>query len=326
MGDREPRVSGAGTVGGVLLTVLVPGADVEPAAAAVSEAGLQQRVRLLAYELDQPFDAAAAEAEVLIPPFLAGVQLLSRLAQLPRLRLVQLLTVGADPWLGRLPDGVLLSSCRGAHSDATAEWVLMAMLASYRALPGFLADGRSGQWRRQFTDGLFGKRVLVIGAGDVGRRLRQRLLACEATVTMVGRRGADGVHPVDELAALLPEHDAVVLVIPLTAQTRGLVDDAFLAAMPDGALLVNAARGEVVRTEALLAEVRSGRLLAALDVTDPEPLPADHPLWTTPGILITPHVAGSVHGAAPRAYRVAVAQLAAFLDGRMPDNLVSDGY
>jgi len=282
--------------------------------------------RLLPYDPGQPFGAGAASADVLIPPFLSGAQLVHRVAELPKLRLIQLLTVGAEAWLGRLPDGVAISTARGAHSAATAEWVLATMLALYRELPGFLAAAANGSWQPRATDGLFGKRVLVIGAGDVGRHVAARLTACEARVTMVGRHGGDGVHPVRELPELLPSHDAVVLVVPLTEQTRGMVDAAFLAAMPDGAVLVNGARGPVVHTDALLAELTSGRLRAALDVTDPEPLPPDHPLWTAPNVLITPHVAGSVFGLFERAYRVAAAQIAAFAGGRLPDNVVRNGY
>jgi phosphoglycerate dehydrogenase-like enzyme len=126
--------------------------------------------------------------------------------------------------------------------------------------------------------------------------------------------------------ALLPDHDATVVVVPLTEATRGLVDARFLAAMPDGAVLVNAARGPVVDTGALLRELRSGRLRAALDVTDPEPLPADHPLWSAPGLLLTPHVGGSVPSGTRRAFAVVAEQLAAFVRGDAPPNLVADGY
>jgi phosphoglycerate dehydrogenase-like enzyme len=304
----------------VELIVLVPADHLEYAEEAI------RGHRLLPYDPAQPFGAEAAGAEVLIPPFLMDAELVDRAAELPKLRLVQLLTVGADAWLGRLPDGVVLSSCRGAHSAATAEWVLAALLACYRELPAFLADAGQHRWRPHYTDGLFGKRVLVVGAGDVGRQIRTRLVACDARVTMVGRRGGAGVHAVSELRALLPVHDAVVLIVPLTGETRGMVDAAFLAAMPDGAVLVNAARGPVVDTGALLGELSAGRLRAALDVTDPEPLPADHPLWTAPNVLITPHVAGSVFGLYQRAYGVAAAQIAAFAAGRQPDNLIRDGY
>jgi phosphoglycerate dehydrogenase-like enzyme len=112
----------------------------------------------------------------------------------------------------------------------------------------------------------------------------------------------------------------------LTDETRGLVDKDFLAAMPDGALLVNGARGPVADTDALLAELRSGRLRAAVDVTDPEPLPAGHPLWEAPGLLLTPHVGGSVPAAMRRAFRVMREQLAYYARGEEPPNVVRDGY
>ena len=143
---------------------------------------------------------------------------------------------------------------------------------------------------------------------------------------MVGFTPRDDVHGVEELPALLPDADVVVLVTPLTSRTRGLVDAAFLGAMPDGALLVNAARGAVVDTDALLAELTAGRLSAALDVTDPEPLPADHPLWTAPNVLITPHVGGAVRDARRRSYRVVAAEIERYVRGELPDNLVQGEY
>jgi len=164
--------------------------------------------------------------------------------------------------------------------------------------------------------------VLVVGAGDVGRQIVRRLEPFDVTAAMVGRTARPGVRGMDELPGLLGEHDAVVLAVPLTEQTHRLADAAFLARMPDNAVLVNAARGPVVDTEALLAELRTGRLRAALDVTDPEPLPPGHPLWRTPGVLITPHVGGSVTGAVERAYEVAAVQIAEFLAGGEPENLV----
>ena len=178
------------------------------------------------------------------------------------------------------------------------------------------------------TDELAGKRVLIVGAGSIGAAVQARLAPFEVDFTLVARtpRPAEGVYGVDELPGLLPEADVVVLLVPLTEQTRGLVDEKFLAAMPDGALLVNAARGPVARTSALVSELASGRLRAALDVTDPEPLPADHPLWELPNVLLTPHVAGSVRGLLPRAYRLVGAQLRRFVTGEPLANRVVDGY
>lgn len=261
-------------------------------------------------------------AEVLVPPIL-GAAPSGLMAALPRLRLVQLLTAGYEPWEGVLPDGVALSTARGAHGGSTAEWVLAALLAVQRDLPRFVRAQDRAEWDFHQTGTLLGARVLIVGAGDVATQIVRRLEPFQACATVVGRTAREGVHGMDELPGLLGRHDAVVLAVPLTEQTRLVADAAFLARMPDGAVLVNAARGPVVDTGALVAELRSGRLRAALDVTDPEPLPADHPLWHVPGVLITPHVGGSVTGAVERAYAIAAEQIAQFVAGRDPENLVT---
>jgi phosphoglycerate dehydrogenase-like enzyme len=283
-------------------------------------------VELVRFDAHEPLPPEAERAEVLIPGFLAQSMTVPLINALPNLRMVQLLSAGAEQWLGKLPDGVLLSICRGAHGGSTAEWVVGALLAIYRELFEFERDREHQRWHQHVTDTLQDKRILVVGAGDLGRQLERRLDAFDATTTLVGNHARDGVHGRDELPGLLPAHDAVVLMVPVTPETTGFADAAFLAAMADGAILVNAARGVVVDTDALLAELRSGRLRAALDVTDPEPLPPDHPLWTAPGLLLTPHVAGSVTGHRQRAYAVAAAQIAAFVAGEEPENLVRGDY
>jgi phosphoglycerate dehydrogenase-like enzyme len=268
----------------------------------------------------------AADAEVLIAPFQAGAEVIALAGRLPKLRLVQLLSAGADRWIGRLPAGVLLCDGRGSHGGATAEWVVAALLAVYRHLPRLAEAQREHRWEPRPTEELAGKRVLVVGAGDVAANLVRRLEPFEVSTTLVARRARDGVHGIDEVHGLLPGHHACVLIVPLTGETRGLVDARFLAAMPDRAVLVNAARGPVVDTAALTAELVSGRLRAALDVTDPEPLPAEHPLWAAPGLLLTPHLGGAVPLALSRAFRVAAEQLAYLARGEAPPNLVENGY
>ncbi|RKR90622.1 phosphoglycerate dehydrogenase-like enzyme [Micromonospora pisi] len=266
-----------------------------------------------------------------VPPFLAPAEVVGLAAELPDLRVVQLLTAGAEVWAGRLPDGVLLCDARGVHDSPTAEWVVAAILARLRAFPLFARAQPRHEWayaEATPTDELFGKRVLIVGAGSVGAALVARLLPFEVELTLVARtaRPAEGVHGVADLPGLLPAADIVVLLVPLTDLTRGLVDARFLAAMRDGALLVNAARGPVADTDALVAELTTGRLSAALDVTDPEPLPAGHPLWDLPNVLITPHVGGSVRGLLPRAYRLAGEQLRRLVAGEPLINEVVDGY
>ena len=284
------------------------------------------RVRAVRYDPDAPLPSGVQSAEVLVAPFLATGEVVAALATLPKLRLVQLLTAGAEAWIGRLPDGVALSDCRGAHGGATAEWVVATLLAIYRHLPRFAAAQADGRWDYHQTEELAGKRVLIVGAGDVAENTVTRLAPFDVTTTLVGRRARDGVHAIDEVHDLLPLHDVCVVIVPLTEDTSGLVDAAFLAAMPDGAVLVNAARGPVTDTDALLAELTSGRLRAALDVTDPEPLPPGHPLWDAPGLLLTPHVGGSVPMAMARAFRIAAEQIALFAGGNTPTNLVLNGY
>jgi phosphoglycerate dehydrogenase-like enzyme len=232
------------------------------------------------------------------------------------------LHAGTEQWRGRLPEGVLLSNARGAHGAATAEWALAGLLAVYRGLPGFIAAQAAGLWEWRTTDSLQGKRILIIGAGDLGTCLRRLLATFNTTVTMVAHRRRPGVHTLADLPALVPHHDAVVLMLPHSRQTHHQVDKAFLALMPDGAVLVNAARGPLVDTDALVDELMRQRVRAVLDVTDPEPLPNDHPLWTAPGVLITPHIGGSVHDYRLRAWRVVAGQISQFARGEMPDNLV----
>jgi phosphoglycerate dehydrogenase-like enzyme len=264
----------------------------------------------------------AFDAEIMVVTYTGVDQATALMHRLPHLRLVQTLTAGTDVWRGRIPPGVLLSNASGAGGGSTAEWVLAALLAVLREIPTSVGDQAAGRWNSRVTDTLDGKRVLILGAGDVGRNVRARLIPFGARVTMVARRPRPGVAPIDTVGDLLADHDVVVAALPLTPESRHLVDAPFLAALPDACVLINASRGEVVDTAALLAELRSGRLRAALDVTDPEPLPPDHPLWHAPGLLITPHLGGSTAGYEQRAWRVAAEQIARYLSGTALPNLV----
>jgi phosphoglycerate dehydrogenase-like enzyme len=250
----------------------------------------------------------------------------SALAGLPKLEIVQLLSAGVEPWLPVVPDGVRLYNGRGIHGASTAELAIAGMLAVLRELPRFERSRAAGEWRPALTEGLDGKRVLVLGAGDIGGRIAEVVRTLDAEVTVVARTARPGVRTLDELSALLPAQDVVAIAVPSTAQTQKLVDAAFLAALPDGALVVNVARGSIVDTDALLAELVGGRLRAFLDVTDPEPLPAGHPLWAAPNLLLTPHVGGGTRGWQRRAYRLAAEQLRRWLAGEDLVNAVTDGY
>ncbi|HEX5403263.1 MAG TPA: 2-hydroxyacid dehydrogenase [Pseudonocardiaceae bacterium] len=283
-------------------------------------------VRPVRYEPGEPWPADAADAEVLVPRFLANDNVSALLAGLPRLKYVQLLSAGAEVWIGKLPDGVLLATARGAHGGSTAEWVVGGLLTLYRDFPRFIEAREQQKWDFHATDTLQDKRILIVGAGDLADQLSRRLAPFDATTTIVGRHARDGVHAVRELPDLLGDYDAVVLMVPLTSETTGLVDAAFLGAMRDDAILVNAARGPVVVTDALVAELRTGRLRAVLDVTEPEPLPPNHPLWTVDGVFLTPHVGGSVRGGGRRAWQVAADEIGRYAAGLSPRNLVHGEY
>ncbi|RIJ77218.1 phosphoglycerate dehydrogenase [Nakamurella silvestris] len=284
-------------------------------------------ITLLTLGEDHALPPGAEAAQVYVPGFLAGAAAVEVIAKLPALELIQLQTAGAEVWLSHVPTGVTLCTARGAHGGSTAEWSIGAIIASLRMFPFFRDTQQQGRWERRVTDELAGKRVLVIGSGDLGTEMARKLEPFDVTTTMCARTARPGVHGINEVMDLLPEHDIVVLMVPLTEDTTHLVDATFLAAMPDGSLLVNAARGPVVDTDALLAELRSERLHAALDVTDPEPLPDGHALFSAPGLLLTPHVAGSVPGALHRSTTVVRRQLGLFAAGSPLENVVSaEGY
>ncbi|MDQ1663128.1 MAG: hypothetical protein QOJ68_3108 [Blastococcus sp.] len=303
------------------LHVLVPTTAVGDAAEALSP-----RVRAHLVDPDDGAPSgAAALAQVWVPrngsPGVPGNGFLDGL---PDLQLVQLQSAGAERFLGRLPKGVVLCNARGAHTPSTAEWVLTAVLAAQRGIPFFTREQDAGRWSPATHRTLIGARVLMIGAGDIGRTVGRMLTGFDVEVTYVARTARDGVHSVAELPSLLPTADVVVLLVPVTAETVGLVDAAFLAAMKDDALLVNAARGVIVDTDALVAELTSGRLRAVVDVTDPEPLPTGHPLWSAPGLLLTPHVGGNVPQTEARAAAAVTAQLARVLAGEPLADVVDE--
>ncbi len=273
---------------------------------------------------DGPPTGDAARAQVWVPAGGSGIPD-GFLEGLPDLRLVQLMSAGAEKFAGRLPEGVVLCNARGAHTPATAEWVVAATLAAQRGLPHFTREADAGRWSPRTDHSLVGARVLVVGAGDIGRTVGAMMAGFDVELTYVARTARDGVHGTADLPELLPRADVVVVIVPVTEETTGMVDAGFLAAMADGALLVNAARGVVVDTDALLAELTAGRLRAALDVTEPEPLPEGHPLWSAPGLLLTPHVAGAVPDTGRRATEAVAAQLRRVLAGEPLADVV-DAY
>ncbi|MGV9290508.1 2-hydroxyacid dehydrogenase [Streptomyces sp. NPDC003719] len=280
---------------------------------------------------EEDFPADPADCAFYVVPYLKPSGIGTRpLPHMRSVQVVQTLSAGIDhvePGLARLPAGVRLCNARGVHEASTAELTLALILASLRGVPDFVRAQDRGEWLGGFRPALADRNVLVVGYGSIGAAIEDRLVPFEvarvARVARSARTSARGpVHPLTELPALLPEADVVILSTPLTEETRGLVNADFLARMKDGALLVNVARGPVVDTKALLAELESGRLTAALDVTDPEPLPPGHPLWQAPGVLVSPHAGGPTSAFLPRAERLLVDQLTRFVNHEPLRNVI----
>ena len=270
-----------------------------------------------------PEDLAGVEFHV--PAYTFDVATLEIMAEMPDLRVVQLLTAGVEHALPYLRAGVTLCNARGVHDASAAELAVALTLASLRGLDDFARAQPAEEWLHERRNALADKTVLIVGYGAIGAAVDRRLAGFEVEVLRASRTPRPGVAAMSELPELLGRADVVILTVPATADTRGMVDAGFLAAMRDGALLVNIARGTVVDTAALLAELISGRLRAAIDVTDPEPPPPGHPLWRAPGLLISPHVGGNTTAFLPRAVRLVRDQLGAYLAGDPLRNVVGGG-
>ena len=268
----------------------------------------------------------------------------------PHIRSVQVVQsqfAGVDAYLSFVPPGATLCDAQGVHDLPVAEWIVTAILASLKYIPFYVRMQATGDWKQRFEaeklylathpgaqpmtppaleDELSGKTVLIVGYGSIGRATEERLRPFDVNVLRIGRRKREGVEPEDQLDDLLPKADIVVLLVPLTEQTRGFINSRRLAAMKQGALLVNAARGPVVDTDALVEVLRAGRIHAAVDVTDPEPLPVGHPLWSAPNLLITPHIGGSSPGMMKRVMRLIGDQCRRYLAGEPLAHIVTEGY
>ena len=269
-----------------------------------------------------------AEVELVVAPYMHPAPVvMERVGEMASLRAVQLLSAGYDNFLPFLPDGVQLCNASGVHDASTAELAVSLALTSNRHLDTYARNMPTGTWGNDFSTSLADRRVLIVGYGRIGAAIERRLAGFEVgSVTRIARRERGGdapVHPIEHLPALLPDAEVVFVITPLTPATEHLIGAAELAALPDGALLVNVARGRVVDTEALVAETGTGRIRAALDVTDPEPLPAEHPLWRTQGVLISPHVGGQSTAFYPRMQRLVRTQLERFAHDEPLANVVA---
>ena len=262
-------------------------------------------------------------------------------------KVAQSMMAGTE-WLTDLVGpAVTVCNAQGAHSISTAEWTLAAILATLKYLPLYRDLQQKSEWcsrtkgsavyaaihndqRPQFPpfmqEELHAKRVLIVGYGDIGKTIESMLTPFGVEITRIARtaRTSPEVHSIAALDSLLPSAEIVILILPHTPESHGLIGAKQLALMPQGALLVNSARGPIVQTDALVEALNAGHIRAAVDVTDPEPLPAGHPLWKCPNLLITPHVAGSTPQFSPRAIKIAVAQIQRLLQGESLLNVVQE--
>jgi len=255
-----------------------------------------------------------------VPSYMAGEWAFEAMRHLPDLQVCQLPTAGFEHALAHLPEGVTLCNAAGVHDASTAELAVGLILARLRRIDDMARAMPAGDFIHDRYEALADKRVVIVGAGGIGHALVRRLEGFECEVILVGRTARQGVRGSDDLDDLVRHADIVVIAVPLDDSTRGMVDAAFLARMRDGALLVNVARGAIVDTDAMLAE--SGRLAFALDVTDPEPLPAEHPLWRAPGVLISPHVGGNTSAFLPRIGRLVREQIQRWESGAALRNVI----
>lgn len=299
------------------LVVTVPTAGL-----AADLAPLPDGVEVLVWAMDTP--APRPRIDIVVPPYMSDVTF-DRLAGVD-IGIVQGQAIGYEGVADKLPPGTVFANATTVHETSTAELAVGLVLASQRRIDRFAIDGREGRWHPVVADSLADRRVLLLGYGGVGTAIAARLAPFEVEIVPVASRAReeDGVrvHGIDELAALLPTTDIVILSLPGGDTTRHIVGEAELAALPDGALVVNVGRGPLIDTDALVRHTATGRIRAALDVTDPEPLPADHPLWRSEGVLVSPHVGGATSAMRPRLVALLRRQIAHVLAGEQPENIV----
>jgi phosphoglycerate dehydrogenase-like enzyme len=284
-----------------------------------------QGAEVIVWEMTSPPPREAID--LVVPPYMSMDAVMPRLAGV-RTRLVQSQSIGYEGIADHLPAGHVFANASSVHETSTAELAVGLAIAAQRRLPTYVRAQDEARWAPEFSESLADRRVLLLGFGGVGRAVASRLAPFEVELTVVASRARfeDGmrVHGVERLLELLPHAEIVIATLPGGEATHHILGVAALAALPDGALIVNVGRGPLIDTDALVSELQRGRLRAALDVTDPEPLPADHPLWSAPGALIVPHVGGASSAMKPRTVKLIRTQIERMLAGEAPLNVVHE--
>ena len=269
--------------------------------------------------------ADLSEITFYVPTYMGGRPALELTKKMPNLKILQMPNAGYDDALEFVKDGMTLCNGRSIHDDSTAELAVGLTIASLRGFADFVRNQDKSSWVHVRNQSINDKRVGIIGFGSIGSTIAKMLSGFSVEVIPFTQSGRDNTIAISNLDKHLPTLDVVILILPLTAESKHLFNAQRLALMKDGALLVNVARGPIVDTNALVKELNSGRITAALDVTDPEPLPSDHPLWRAKGVLISPHVGGNTSAFEKRARRLIESQLQLLAEGKSLNNVIVAG-
>lgn len=273
-----------------------------------------------------PLDTSdLAEIDFYVPSYMGGAKALSYAAKMPNLKVLQMLNAGYDDALAFLRPGLTLCNARGVHDASTAELAVGLAIASRRGFSEFMRDQLAASWNHRRFPSLSDSKVGIIGFGSIGKEVARKLSGFDVSITAFTQSGRDGTVAISELDNHLPTLDIVILILPLSDSSRHLFNAERLAKVKDGALIVNVARGPIIDTDALLTELQAKRIFAALDVTDPEPLPAEHPLWKAPNLIIVPHVGGNSAAFEPRGRALIESQLQRLAAGLPLEHVVAQG-
>jgi phosphoglycerate dehydrogenase-like enzyme len=268
--------------------------------------------KVIATDPTQLSSSERESVEIYIPKYMGGAKVWSEIANFPNLKVVLLLMAGYEEALPHMRKGLRLCNEKGVHDQSTAELGVALMASHFLGIKSYIKNMESGKWDGAQRDSLYGKKVAIIGAGSVGTRLKEMLDAFKVESIFYARTARAGVNAFSEFSERISEFDAVVLILPLTNESRHLITKKELSAMKRGALLVNLARGAVVKTDDLVSVLKEGLIAAALDVTDPEPLSSDHELWKLPNVIISPHVGGNSSAFEPQARKFLEEQIARY--------------
>jgi phosphoglycerate dehydrogenase-like enzyme len=260
-----------------------------------------------------------------VPTYMGGQNALAYTQQMSSLQVLQMPNAGYDDALAYLRPEITLCNGRGIHDASTAELAVGLTIASLRGFPDFVRNQDQERWGHAQYRSINDRKIGIVGFGSIGQKIARNLSGFEVEVIGFSPSGRDGSVKMEQFDSYLPTLDVVILILPLNDQSRGLFDQRRLALLKDGALLVNVARGSIVDTAALVAELNTGRITAALDVTDPEPLPPGHPLWSAKGVFISPHVGGNTSAFEPRARKLIETQLERLAAGIPLENIIVNG-